>query len=54
MPSGRHSSSLHPRENRWHKEISPEGPTHLPGIPGFYVCVKSLLVNGGEKEESVP
>lgn len=35
MPRERHSSLLHPRENRWHQEISPEGPTHLPGIPGF-------------------
>lgn len=52
MPSGRQSSLLHPRENRWHKEIRPKGPTHLPGIPSFEVCVKSLLlVNEGKKEE---
>lgn len=35
MPSGKYSSLLHPRENRWHKEIHPKGPTHLPGVPGF-------------------
>lgn len=34
-------------------EVSPQSPTHLPGIPGFSVCVKSLPANEWKKEESV-